>query len=169
MFKIWVLAMAMSNAEKLRNWRKNNPDKVRAQKARHKERHPNAAKEYRERTKEKAAEYRLTWQRKHKEKVRQRCKVWREANPDKNRAKAMRYRANKIQRTVDWDKELTELVEQEASDLCLRREQLTGQKWHVDHIIPLCGKNVSGLHVWNNLAVLPASVNIGKNNKYVIQ
>lgn len=78
-------------------------------------------------------------------------------------------RAKRIQRFVEWDKELTELVVLEAYDLCERREQLTGQKWHVDHVIPLCGKNVSGLHVWNNLAVIPAAVNLSKNNKYVIQ
>lgn len=78
-------------------------------------------------------------------------------------------RAKRIQRFVEWDKELTELVVQEAYDLCERREQLTGEKWHVDHVIPLCGRNVSGLHVWNNLAVIPAAVNLSKNNKYVIQ
>ena len=78
-------------------------------------------------------------------------------------------RAKRIQRFVEWDKELTELVVQEAYDLCERREQLIGQKWYVDHVIPLCGKNVSGLHVWNNLAVIPASVNLSKNNKYIIQ
>jgi hypothetical protein len=78
-------------------------------------------------------------------------------------------RAKRIQRFVEWDKGLTELVVQEAYDLCERREQLTGEKWHVDHVIPLCGRNVSGLHVWNNLAVIPAAVNLSKNNKYVIQ
>jgi hypothetical protein len=78
-------------------------------------------------------------------------------------------RAKRIQRFVEWDKELTEFVVQEAYDLCERREQLTRVKWHVDHVIPLCGKNVSGLHVWNNLAVIPAAINLSKNNKYVIQ
>lgn len=161
--------MAVSNAERLRNWRKNNPDKVRAQKERQKEKHPNAAKEYRERTKERAAETRLEWQRKNKEKVQKSCKKWREQNPDKNRAKSLRYRASKLERTVNWDKELTLLVEQEAADLCLRKEKLTGQKWHVDHVIPLLGENVSGLHVWNNLSVLLATENISKHNKYVVQ
>lgn len=42
-----------------------------------------------------------------------------------------------------------------------------GTQFQVDHIVPLNGKAVSGLHVEANLRVLPADVNRSKGNSLI--
>lgn len=50
----------------------------------------------------------------------------------------------------------------------IRLTRQTGIEHHVDHIIPLQGKLVSGLHVANNLQVLPWRENVLKRNNFEV-
>lgn len=67
---------------------------------------------------------------------------------------------NRIPKWADLNK--IKEIYAEASHI----SQETGIKHHVDHYYPLQGKLVSGLHVPENLRIIPASENLAKNNKH---
>ena len=72
------------------------------------------------------------------------------------RACGAKNRADRIQRTPAWA-DLDKIKE-------IYKNRPDGH--HVDHIVPLVGKNVSGLHVHYNLQYLTAEENLRKNNSY---
>ncbi len=82
--------------------------------------------------------------------------------------KSLKRNTRAKQARVKWDLDLTTFVTEEAHDLRIRRNKLTGFDWHVDHIIPLKGKDVSGFHVWSNLQVIPKVTNLSKGNKFAL-
>lgn len=94
-------------------------------------------------------------------------KRWRGANKARTLWYGANYRAKRKQAFLQANKELTHLVLEEAYHLRILRKACTGIDWEVDHIVPLSGKFVSGLHVWNNFQVIPTKINRQKGNKYV--
>ena len=98
--------------------------------------------------------------------VKENHREYERSNLIRNAIKQSNYRAKKAERTPKWDQELTQFVVEEAHHLRGMRDRMFPFKWDVDHVIPLRGELVSGLHVWNNLQVIPASTNRSKNNNY---
>lgn len=92
-------------------------------------------------------------------------KKWREKNRDKHCAREARRRSKKLNATPPWLADEHKAHIQRTYKLCVIMSDATGKKYHVDHIVPLQGKNVCGLHVPWNLRVIPAEVNLSKGNK----
>lgn len=111
-------------------------------------------------------EYSAKYRAENKDKYKVWVKEWVERNRDLDRAKNARRRSAKINALPNWlnedQKKQIDSVYAHAKEC----EMLTGDKYHVDHIIPLQGKNVCGLHVPWNLQVLPADINQSKSNKF---
>jgi hypothetical protein len=159
----------------MRKWAQQNPD---LKKQRAAEWYANNREEIIERVKtnyhkdinksrQRARDYAET----HKDEARIRVKKWKQANPERARlndlnrdpvklhsAKA-KYRAARRQAYPPWidDAHMARIHEVYR----LRREisEKTGVVHEVDHIVPLQGKTVCGLHVWWNLRVIPREEN----------
>lgn len=147
--------------EAKRTWAMKNPDKVKAY-----------TKEYNELNKEKiqegnkqrCSEY---YYRTHETRLL-RKKEYKQTNKHTVNATNARRRARKLLSTPQWvldsKEELEKIVAiyKEATDLTAS----TGIKHHVDHIVPLQGKYVSGFHCSSNLQVLTEEENIKKGNSH---
>ncbi|KKL97025.1 hypothetical protein LCGC14_1838570 [marine sediment metagenome] len=124
-------------------------------------------KDYRRKNKEKQQAYMEVYSKEYyernKDSIKEASRYWRQNNPDK----AASYREIRNQylkeRTPRWanlDK---------IKEIYLERDRLiveTGVQHHVDHVIPLNGKCISGLHIHTNLQILTAAANLNKSNKW---
>jgi len=150
-------------------WRKDNKHKVDA-----------AKKAWIAENRERSRLVKNTWNAQHKEAQKIRSRRWYEMNKEKSleshyrwadrnpatvTAAAARYRASELQRTPPWaDKNMIEVIYKLAKVM----SEITGVEYQVDHIHPLQGKTVSGLHVETNLQILSALENKSKSNRQVV-
>ena len=154
--KARITAYVNENREKVnlrkRQIRAANKDKVRAQRRRayenNPEKHRKRVAAFRARKPETVKASRADWKR-------------------RNRALAT---ANQRQREIEKLKATPSWADLDAIrnfyDEAAHRTALTGQPHEVDHVVPLRGKHVCGLHVQNNLQVIPALLNRKKGNRF---
>lgn len=101
--------------------------------------------------------------RKHPDSARLRYAKWRAKNSEKHNEKESRRRArHRLARPAWYDAEAARQVYALAKALTTK----TGVAHHVDHIVPLRGKTVSGLHWHGNLQILRAEDNVRKSNRF---
>ena len=125
---------------RVRHWQKCNPEKFKSDKAKYQKAHP-----------EQTCAKTLRWQTKH---------------PGYCRAQYQNYMTRQIFAMPSWvnAKDITAVYNK-----CQAISKRTGILHHVDHIIPLRGKLVSGLHIPWNLQILSAHDNCSKSNKFICE
>jgi len=133
-------------------YQKNNPEKGAEKQARWKANNPEAAKAVMDRYNES-----------HREQRREQSRDWQQNNKEADAKRSAQQRLEKKQATPPWaDKEKIKSIYKQAQE----ETRETGIQMHVDHEVPLKGKNVSGLHVENNLRIIPALPNLQKKNSF---
>lgn len=143
---------------------------------RHKEKRYAQTKIWQEKNKEKYKEHQRNWdkQNKHvkqawaeanKQKMNAKKRDWKQNNKAKVNSNTRKRQAQKLTATPPW---FNKDEVQYYYNLAEYFTWISGGfvKYHVDHIVPLRGKNVCGLHVQNNLQVLNSVENLRKSNKH---
>lgn len=106
--------------------------------------------------------YRNNWYLNNKDHCLVMSANWAKENAHKKRIYRAKRRAAILNATPSWaNTKAIETMYQKAEEF----SKISGIKYEVDHIIPLQGKTVSGLHVHWNLQVIPTAENRSKGNR----
>ena len=167
--KIRVAKYYQANKEKIAAdnaaYHKANKEKINASKAAYYKANKEKIAAYRQANKEKIVARSTAYHKSNREEINAKVAAWSKSNPDKINTNAANRRASKLQRTPDWLTPDDQLWIAWHYRHAKAMEEHTGIPHHVDHIHPMQGTIVSGLHVPINLQVIPASENLSKYNR----
>ena len=110
----------------------------------------------------------VKWVAENREKHNAKCSKWAKQNPAKVNARTARRYACKTQATPKWLTADDHWMIEQAYELANLRTKMFGFPWEVDHIVPLRGKKVMGLHAPWNLQVVAQSENRRKSNSFEV-
>jgi hypothetical protein len=156
------------DSSRINKLRSKNPDRFSEVGNKSYQKHKNSVlkkqKTYREENVEKIRLKNSRYWVEDKERISKRNKAWKKSNPDKLTAMAAKRRAAELRATPPW------LTQEMKTDInffyTIRSSMKNPSDWHIDHITPLQGKFVSGLHIPSNLQLLPKTDNLSKTNKF---
>jgi flagellum-specific peptidoglycan hydrolase FlgJ len=144
-------------------YNKSNPEMARKAVAAYKKRHPERIAAYAEKNKVRRSEYHREWYAKNLEDKRAKNRQWSKKNPARHLAICAARRASELRAMPAWaDQKAIDAIYEEAQ----RISRETGVVHHVDHIVPLRGKTVCGLHVETNLQIITAYKNLSKGARF---
>lgn len=107
----------------------------------------------------------LDWQRANPGKRSVHNQKWGKNNKAKKNANWAKYHYAKMQRTPKWLTEGDHIEMNWAYQISRERSETEGLEYNVDHIEPVQGEHVSGLHVPWNLRIITKTENVKKSNK----
>lgn len=141
--------------QRSKDWNLKNPERRKAQKAEHYQKN-------KKRINEKNKKYYYeNWDR-----MRQKGAEWKRLNMPLVIYSTTKRKKKVRVATPNWLSKSQKAEIQNFYWLAQDLKSVTGESYHVDHIVPLVGDHVCGLHVPWNLQVLPADINLSKGNKY---
>ena len=111
-------------------------------------------------------QYMVDYANANREKIRKIASNWQKNNKGTVNANTAFRHTAKMQRMPKWLSAFDKLKIKCLYQVSAMYNRESNIEWHVDHIVPLQGESVSGLHVPWNLRVIPAIENIKKNNRF---
>lgn len=154
-------------SENTRKWKQDNADKVSAYN-----------REYHANNQEARRQHQIAWHEQNRGRHLATSKEWKRKNAERVAAYAAEWRKNNLhlkcaqeakRRSAKAAFPLNADQKAAVKHIYAFAKYLSkkfNKSYHVDHIVPLKGENVSGLHVPWNLQVLPAATNLSKSNKH---